>query len=175
MPSPWTQFHHCTQVSWNEICNFLNFQSINKLHFICVIISNSLCYINCIYYYLLLHRVESFLRIQSVLSQSRISPYFMEPEGSLLHSQLPGIFPYPEPDRSSPYPHIPIPANTPYFILPSLPGSSKWSLSPRISPPKHCVHLSYPPYVLHAPPITLNYIVHKLKCSVWYKFVTFAI
>ena len=30
----------------------------------------------------------------------------MEPEGSLLHSQMPATYPYPEPYRSSPYPHI---------------------------------------------------------------------
>jgi len=29
----------------------------------------------------------------------------MEPEGSLPHSQVPATCPYPEPDRSSPYPH----------------------------------------------------------------------
>jgi len=29
----------------------------------------------------------------------------MEPEGSLPHSQMPATFPYPEPARSSPYPH----------------------------------------------------------------------
>jgi len=33
----------------------------------------------------------------------------MEPEGSLPHSEVPTIFPYPEPARSSPYPHIIIP------------------------------------------------------------------
>ena len=30
----------------------------------------------------------------------------MEPEGSLPHLQVPAICPYPEPARSSPYPHI---------------------------------------------------------------------
>ena len=33
----------------------------------------------------------------------------MEPKGSLPHSQVPAICPYPEPDVSSPYPHIPLP------------------------------------------------------------------
>jgi len=33
----------------------------------------------------------------------------MEPEGSLPHSQVPDTCPYPEPARSSPYPHIPLP------------------------------------------------------------------
>jgi hypothetical protein len=30
----------------------------------------------------------------------------MEPEGSLPHSQVPAICPYPEPAQSSPYPHV---------------------------------------------------------------------
>ena len=33
----------------------------------------------------------------------------MEPEGSLLHSQVPATCSYPEPAQSSPYPHIPLP------------------------------------------------------------------
>ena len=57
----------------------------------------------------LLHGVEAFLRSYPVFSQSRNSPHFMEPEGSLPHSQVPAIRPYPEPPRSSPYTHIPLP------------------------------------------------------------------
>ena len=30
----------------------------------------------------------------------------MEPEGSLPQSQVPATCPYPEPEQSSPYPHI---------------------------------------------------------------------
>jgi hypothetical protein len=33
----------------------------------------------------------------------------MEPEGLLLHSQVPGTCLYPEPAQSSPDPHIPLP------------------------------------------------------------------
>ena len=36
-------------------------------------------------------------------------PAFMDPEGTLPHSQKPATCPYPERDRSSPYPHIPLP------------------------------------------------------------------
>jgi len=32
----------------------------------------------------------------------------MEPESSLRYSQVPATCPYPEPARSSPYPHIPL-------------------------------------------------------------------
>ena len=42
-------------------------------------------------------------------SQSSNSPHSMEPEGSLPHSQVPATFPYPEPARSSPCPHFPLP------------------------------------------------------------------
>ena len=57
----------------------------------------------------LLHGAESFLRSQPVLSYSRNSSHFMEPEGSLRHSQMSTTCSYPEPARSSPYPHIPLP------------------------------------------------------------------
>jgi len=59
------------------------------------------------------------------------SLHFMETEGSLPHSQVPTTCPCPQPARNSPYP-------TSYFlkshvniILPSTPGSPKWSLSIR--------------------------------------------
>jgi hypothetical protein len=40
------------------------------------------------------------------------------------------------------------------IILPSTPGSPKWSEFPQVSPPKPCTRLSSPPYALHAPPIS---------------------
>jgi hypothetical protein len=70
----------------------------------------------------------------------------MEREGSIPRSQISATYPCPEPARSSPYLHIPLPEN------PSTPGSSKWFL-PSGFPPKPSKHLS--PYVLHAPPISL--------------------
>jgi len=39
----------------------------------------------------------------------------MEPEGSLPYSQVPATCPYPEPARSSPYPHIPLPEDPSYL------------------------------------------------------------
>ena len=43
----------------------------------------------------------------------------MEPEGSLPHSQVPAIWLYPEPDRSSLYPNIPLPED-PSLYSPSI-------------------------------------------------------
>jgi len=50
-------------------------------------------------------------------------PTFMEPEGSKPHSQVPATCPHPQPEQSSPCPHIHL-----NIILPSTPRSSKWSL-----------------------------------------------
>jgi len=55
----------------------------------------------------------------------------MEPKGSLLHFQVPATCTYPDPDQSIPCPQshfLKIDLN---IILPSNPGSSKWSLSLR--------------------------------------------
>ena len=41
----------------------------------------------------------------------------MEPEGSLPHSQVPATCPYPEPARSSPYPHILLPRDHPGSVI----------------------------------------------------------
>ena len=41
-----------------------------------------------------LHGAELFCRSQPVLSQSRNSPHFTEPEGSFSHSQVPSTCPY---------------------------------------------------------------------------------
>ena len=41
------------------------------------------------------------------------------------------------------------------IILPSTPGSTKWSLFHQVSPPKPCICLSSPPCLLHATPISL--------------------
>jgi hypothetical protein len=45
-----------------------------------------------------------------------IPPHFMEPEGSLPHSQVPATCLYPEPAQSSTYPLIPLPED-PSFLM----------------------------------------------------------
>ena len=55
----------------------------------------------------------------------------MEPEGSSPYTQEPATCPYPEPDQSSLHPLPNISMIHFNIILPSTPGSSKWSSSLR--------------------------------------------
>jgi len=72
----------------------------------------------------------------------------MEPEGSLPHSQVPAICPYPEPAR----PHIQLPEDPPQYCLPIYAWVFQVVSFLQVSLPKTCLHLSPPPYMLHAPP-----------------------
>jgi len=67
-------------------------------------------------------------------------PYFMEPEGSLPHSQVHVTCPYTQPARSSPYLHF-LKTNL-NIILPSTPGSSNWSPSLTL-PHENPIHTSF--------------------------------
>jgi len=78
----------------------------------------------------------------------------MEPEGSLPHSQVSATCPYPEPARSSPYPHIPLPEDLFYYYPPIYAWVSQVVPFPQVSPPKPRIHLSSPTHSLHAQPIT---------------------
>ena len=78
----------------------------------------------------------------------------MEPEGSLPHSQQPATCPYPRPARSSPYPHIPLPEDPSLYNPPIYGWVFQVVSFLQVSPPKLCIHLSTPPYALHAPPIS---------------------
>ena len=78
----------------------------------------------------------------------------MEPWGSLTHSQVPAICPYPEPAWSIPCPQFHFLKIHFHIILPSTPGSSKWSLS-----------LRFPTKTLYAPlpsPIHATYTAHLI-------------
>ena len=80
-------------------------------------------------------------------------PAFMEPEGSIPHSQVPATCPYPEPADT-------VQATTFNFLnthlnikLPSMNGSSKWSLS-LMFPTSKLDKPLLSPYVLHNPAIS---------------------
>jgi len=98
----------------------------------------------------LLHAAESFLRSYPVYIQSRNFPHFMEPEGSLPHSQVPATCPYPETTRSIPYPHIPHPEYPFYYYPPIYAWISQMVSFPQVSSPKPCIRLLSFPYALHA-------------------------
>ena len=78
----------------------------------------------------------------------------MEREGSLPHSQEPYPCPHSESDRSGPSPNIQLPEDTSYYYPPIYAWIFQVISFPQVSPPKPCIHLSSPPYVLHAPPIS---------------------
>ena len=77
----------------------------------------------------------------------------MEPEVSLSHPQVPATCPYPEPARSSLYPHTSLPEDPSQYYHPFTPGSSKRSLYLRF-PHQTLYTTLFSPYVLHVPPIS---------------------
>ena len=58
----------------------------------------------------------------------------MEPEGSLPHTQVPATYPYPEPARSSPYGHIPLPPRSILILSSHLHMGLPIDLFPSASP-----------------------------------------
>jgi hypothetical protein len=58
----------------------------------------------------------------------------MEHKGSLPHSQKPATWLYPEPAQFSPYPHIPLPEDPPYYYAPIYVGVSPVVSLPKVSP-----------------------------------------
>jgi hypothetical protein len=71
-------------------------------------------------------------------------PYFMQPEGSLPHSQLPATFLYPEPAQSSPHLHIPLLRSILILSSHLRLGLPQWSLSLGF-PHQNSVHASLLP------------------------------
>ena len=90
------------------------------------------------------------LRSQQFLNYSRNFPHFMEPEGSSPHSQVPATCPHPESDQSSPCPSSHVLKIHFNIILPSTPGSPKWSLSLRF-PRQNPVFSSPLPHTRYMP------------------------
>jgi hypothetical protein len=68
----------------------------------------------------------------------------------------------PEPARSSPYPHIPLPKIYLNIILPSTPGSFKWSPFSGFPAKTLYIPLSFP-YALHVPPISFFSILSSAQ------------
>ena len=95
-----------------------------------------------------LHGSQSFLRSQQVLSLSRNFAHFIEPEGSLPRSQEPATSPYPEQDRSNPFPPSHFSKIHFNIILPSTPGPSKWCPSLRFTH-KNTVYTSLLPHTCY--------------------------
>ena len=58
---------------------------------------------------------------------------------------------HPEPARSRPYPHIPLLEDLSLYYPPICAWVSRVVSFPQDSPPKPCICLSSPPYVLHSP------------------------
>ena len=60
----------------------------------------------------------------------------MDPESSLPHSQVPAICPYPKPDRSNLYPHIPLPEDPSQYYPHIYDWVSQVVYFPQFSPQK---------------------------------------
>jgi len=98
----------------------------------------------------------------------------MYPEGLFPRSQEPTIYPYSEPDQSilcplSPFHFLKIHCN---IILPSTPGSSKWSLSHRLPHPStvstsDLPHTCYMPHPSHSSSFvnTCNPNISSFSCT----------
>jgi hypothetical protein len=90
----------------------------------------------------------------------------METEGSLPHSQMPATCLYPEPDRFSPYSHIPLPADSPYYYPPIYAWVFQVVSIPQVSSPKPCIyHLSSPQY------ITSSYCENQQFCILCHNYI----
>jgi len=90
----------------------------------------------------------------------------MENEGSLPQSQVPATCPYPEPARSSPQSHNPLPLN---IIFISTPGSPKRSLSFRF-PHQNPVYASSLTYTRYMPrPSFFVYFITRTKLGEKYR------
>jgi len=93
----------------------------------------------------------------------------MEPEGTLPHSQVPATCPYPEPARSSPYLHTPLPEDPSYYYSPIYTWISHVVSFPQVSPPKPCIHLSFPSHALHSANLILLHFITQTKLGEEYR------
>jgi len=91
----------------------------------------------------------------------------MKHQGSLPYTQLPATRPYPEPDRSSPYPYIPLSEDPSYYYPPIYAWVYKAASFPQVSPPKPCIHPMLSPIRATCPAhlILPNLITRKNKTN----------
>ena len=104
------------------------------------------------------HPAISFLVFLFVLWHTAFHTFFFWNFGVLhsfyvtkpSYSQVPANCPYPDPARSSPYPHIPLPEIHPNIIHPSRPRSPQWSLPLRF-PHQNPLYASPLPHTRYMP------------------------
>jgi hypothetical protein len=105
------------------------------------------------YYYLLTYSMEQSPSWEAnrFAASQEIPRIFMEPEGSLLYSQVPSTCPYPEPTPTSPHsPHFNYLNIHLNIIFSSTSGSPQWPFSLWI-PHQNPVHTSLLPHTCHMP------------------------
>jgi hypothetical protein len=83
-------------------------------------------------------------------ASQEISRIFMEPEGSLPHSQVPATCPDPEPTPSSSHNHLQLPEDPSYYYPPIYVWVSPMASFPLAFTPTPCAHLS-PAHKRHIP------------------------
>jgi len=88
------------------------------------------------------------------------------PKDSLPHSQVPATWPYPEPARSSPYPHTLLPEDHLNIILLSTPGSLMWFLPLRFTH-QNPVYTSPLPHTRYMPRPSHSSLFYKPK-NIWW-------
>jgi hypothetical protein len=135
-----------------EVVEWCNFVQQNKYHSLWEQLTN--CLIN---------PVEQSSCWESFI-QSRNSPNFMEPEGSLPCSQEPVTCPYPQSDQFTPYTHTLFLKIRFNIILSSSPRSSEWSL-PSTNFNRNCVRISHFTHACYMPPCLIILIWSSLTIS----------
>jgi hypothetical protein len=91
----------------------------------------------------------------------------MEPQGSLPHSQVPAICPYPEPARSSPYPPDPTSWRSILMLFSHLRLGLPSGFFPQVSPPKTLYTPLLSPTRATCPAhlILLDFITRTILCE----------
>ena len=138
---------------YSEVLARLEFFTAISVH-VCILMSYWLWSpLTCLLTYLL-QGVSPSLEANR-FSASKNSPYFMEPQVSLPHSQVPATCPCPKPDQSSPWPS-PHSTSWRFFLILSshLRLGIPSGLFPLGFPTKTLYTPLLSPYVLHAPPIS---------------------